>query len=237
MTVSAVGQSSAIDELGIANKTKDDPKSGELGQKAFLKLMITQMENQDPLSPQENTEFIAQLAQFSSVEALDSMNNKFDNLTENFVANQALQASSLVGRSVAVPSEIAQLDPNNVVAASVDIPASTQDVSVKIYSEGGALLDQANIGAHSAGEMVVRWNGQQLEVNGTVMDWESSAEGGQPAGIYRIEFEASIDGEPTQLEAALSANVNSVTVGKDGMLTLNLAGIGPVKMSDVKQFN
>ncbi|HEY7772385.1 MAG TPA: flagellar hook assembly protein FlgD [Marinagarivorans sp.] len=237
MTVSAVGQSSAIDDLAITNKTKDDPKSGELGQKAFLKLMITQMENQDPLSPQENTEFIAQLAQFSSVEALDSMNNKFDNLSENFVANQALQASSLVGRSVAVPSEIAQLDPGNIVSASVDVPASTQDVSVKIYSEGGALLDQANLGAHAAGEMVVRWNGQQLEVNGNVMDWESSAEEGQPPGIYRIEFEASIDGEPTQLGAALSANVNSVTVGKDGMLTLNLAGIGPVKMSDVKQFN
>lgn len=237
MNVESVSQSSALDGLDIASKTKEETKSGELGQKAFLELMITQMENQDPLSPQENSEFIAQLAQFSSVEALDSMNNKFDNLTNNFVANQALQASSLVGRSVAVPSEIASLDSGDVVAASVDVPASTQDVSVKIYSEGGALLDEATIGAHGAGEMVVRWNGSQLEVDGNVLEWDSSHENGLPPGIYRMEFTASIDGEPTQLDAALSANVNSVTVGKDGALTLNLAGIGPVKMNDVKQFN
>ena len=138
MTISAVNQSSALQDLDITNKTKVDPKSGELGQRAFLELMITQMENQDPLNPAENTEFIAQLAQFSSVEALDSLNNKFDNLTQSFVANQALQASSLVGRSVAVPSEIAQLDVGSLVSASVDVPASTQSVGVKIYSEGGA---------------------------------------------------------------------------------------------------
>lgn len=237
MTVSALSGSQVLNELGIQEKTKDEPKSGELGQKAFLKLMITQMENQDPLSPQENTEFIAQLAQFSSVEALDSMNNKFDNLTENFVANQALQASSLVGRSVAVPSDIAQLDVGDVVAASVEIPASTNNVSVKIYSQSGELIDQAQLGAQGAGEMVARWNGEKLEVNGNVLDWSSNTEGGHPPGIYRLAFEGSIDGEPTQLNAALSANVNSVTVGKDGILTLNLAGIGPVKMSEVKQFN
>ncbi|WP_054112972.1 flagellar hook assembly protein FlgD [Marinagarivorans algicola] len=237
MSVSSVSNSPVLDELTIKDKIKDEPKSGELGQKAFLKLMITQMENQDPLSPQENTEFIAQLAQFSSVEALDSMNNKFDNLTENFVANQALQASSLVGRSVAVSSEIAQLDAGDIVAASVDVPASTNSVTVKIYAESGELLDQADLGAQGAGEMVARWNGEKLEVNGTVLEWNSSTEGGHPPGIYRMEFEASIDGEPTQLNAALSANVNSVTVGKDGVLTLNLAGIGPVKMSEVKQFN
>ena len=120
MSISAISSTSALDDLGIATKTQEEVKSGELGQKAFLELMITQMENQDPLNPQENSEFIAQLAQFSSVEALDSMNNKFDNLTENFVANQALQASSLVGSSVAVPTKIASLDSSGMVAVSVD---------------------------------------------------------------------------------------------------------------------
>lgn len=237
MSISAIGQSAALDDLNITSKTKTDPKSNELGQKAFLKLMITQMENQDPLSPQDNTEFIAQLAQFSSVEALDSMNNKFDNLTQNFVANQALQASSLVGRQVAVPSEVAQLDSGGVVSASVDIPASTNDMTLKIYSQGGALLDQVPLGLQNSGEMVTRWNGKQLEVNGEVLKWTSAQPEGLPPGIYRFEYTASIDGKPTQLNSALSANVNSVTVGKDGNLTLNLSGVGPVKLSDVKQFN
>lgn len=188
MTISSVSQSSIFEEFGIAEKTKGEAKSNELGQKAFLELMITQMENQDPLNPQENSEFIAQLAQFSSVEALDSMNNKFDNLTQNFVANQALQASSLVGRSVAVPSDIAVLDGGDVVSASVEVPASTQAVSLKIYNEGGALVDEASLGAYPAGDAVIRWNGSQIEVDGQVIDWESSHENGLPPGIYRMEF-------------------------------------------------
>ncbi|MDZ7924533.1 MAG: flagellar hook assembly protein FlgD [Marinagarivorans sp.] len=238
MTVSNVAQSGVLDDYNITTKNKDEPKSNDLGQKAFLKLMITQMENQDPLSPQENSEFVAQLAQFSSVEALDSMNNKFDGLTQNFVANQALQASTLVGRQVAVPSKIAQLDSNSgVVSASVDLPASTHKLTLKIFSENGELLDQADLGAQQAGEVPVRWNGSNLEVNGELLDWQSKNEKGAPLGIYRMEFTASIDGKDTAVEAALSANVNSVTVGKDGNLTLNLSGIGPVKMSDVKQFN
>ncbi len=237
MTVSNVAQSNVLDDYSITTKTKDEPKSNDLGQKAFLKLMITQMESQDPLSPQENSEFVAQLAQFSSVEALDSMNNKFDNLTQNFVANQALQASTLVGRQVAVPSKVAQLDSSGVVSASVDLPASTNKLTLKIFGENGALLDQADLGEQPAGEVPVRWNGSNLEVNGELLDWQSSSEEGLPFGIYRMEFSATIDGKETAVDAALSANVNSVTVGKDGNLTLNLSGIGPVKMSDVKQFN
>src|SRR6187402_2976578 len=71
-------------------------KSNDLGQDAFLQLMITQMKNQDPLSPQDNSEFVAQLAQFSSVEGLDKLNKNFNAFTGGFMSNQALQASSLV---------------------------------------------------------------------------------------------------------------------------------------------
>jgi flagellar basal-body rod modification protein FlgD len=237
MSIDAVTSSSLFDDLSIAKKTSAAPKTNELGQKAFLKLMITQMENQDPLSPQENTEFIAQLAQFSSVEALDSMNNKFDRLSDNFIGNQALQASSLVGRQVSVPSKIAQLEAGQVVGASVELPESSDKVTLKIYSENGALLEEANLGVQSAGEHAVRWNGAQLEVDGKVINWQSRVEGGRPPGLYRFEFETQAEGKPLALAAALTANVNSVTVGKDGLLTLNLSGIGPMKLSDVKQFH
>ena len=199
--------------------------------------MITQLENQDPLSPQDNTEFVAQLAQFSSVESLDRLNNNFDSFTNSFVENQALQASSLVGRSVTVPTDTTQLELGGVVSASVDVPYSVNDVNLKIYSEDGQLMDDIALGAQPAGEMVFRWDGLNTELNGELLDWQSSQEDGVPPGNYRFELNSVVDGQETALNTALSANVNSVTVGANGQLTLNLAGIGAVALSEVKQFN
>ncbi|WP_075185560.1 flagellar hook assembly protein FlgD [Teredinibacter haidensis] len=235
--VNAISNNSLLSDLSIANKTADEPQSNELGQSAFLELMITQMENQDPLSPQENTEFIAQLAQFSSVESLDKLNNNFDSFTNNFVANQALQASTLVGRSVTVPTDRTQLETGDVVTASVDVPSSSSDITVNIYTESGSLVDQISLGVQPPGELVLRWDGQNAEVNGELLDWQSSQENGVEAGLYRFEVMTQANGESTELATALSANVNSVTVGSNGSLVLNLAGIGAVSLTDVKQFN
>jgi flagellar basal-body rod modification protein FlgD len=234
---SASTSNSVFDDLAISKKSKEAKGSDELGQKAFLQLMITQLENQDPLSPQENGEFIAQLAQFSSVESLDRMNNNFDNFTQNFVANQALQASSLVGRSVSVATDSTALYEGGAVAALVEVPSSTEDLQVDIYSPSGQLMDSIDIGSAAAGDLAFRWNGSHAEVNGKVLDWKSSHENGLPAGAYKFTFTTSVDGKPTQLKSFLSANVNSVTVGANGGLTLNLAGVGAVSLADVKQFN
>lgn len=227
---------SVLNQFAI-NSTQEDTSSDELGQSAFLELMITQLENQDPLSPQDNSEFVAQLAQFSSVESLDRLNNNFDSFTSSFVANQALQASSLVGQSVTVPSTTTQLDPGGVIAASVDVPSSVSNVNVRIYGEDGRLIEDIPLGAQQAGELVFRWDGFNTEVNGELLDWQTSLEDGAPAGTYSFEISSEIDGEETALSTALSANVNSVTVGANGQLTLNLAGIGAVSLADVKQFN
>ena len=233
-----ISSTSVFQDLAIGKKNKaDTEQSDELGQKAFLKLMITQLENQDPLSPQENTEFIAQLAQFSSVESLDRLNTNFDSFSENFVANQALQASSLVGRSVTVPSSSTLLEPGGVVTAAAELPNATGDLKLSITNEYGELVDQISLGAQPAGELVLRWDGVSAELNGELLDWQSSHESGVPPGKYHFSFNAQADGKSVQLESYLSANVNSVTVGKGGLLTLNLAGVGAVSLADVKQFN
>ena len=228
---------SIFSNYAISNKTEEKSDNGELGQTAFLELMITQLENQDPLSPQDNSAFVAQLAQFSSVESLYRLNNNFDSFTKSYMANQALQASSLVGRSVTVPASQTRLDLGGVVNASVDLPQTVAKVDIDIYSEDGALVDQIHLGPQSSGEMIFRWDGMNAEVNGEILDWRSSQENGAPAGNYRFDVSTEIDGKETALTTALSANVNSVTIGADGQLTLNLAGIGAVSMADVKQFN
>ncbi len=234
----AITGSSIYNDLSVTQKYKKEPeKNDELGQKAFLKLMITQLENQDPLSPQENSEFIAQLAQFSSVESLDKLNNNFDSFTSSFIGNQALQASSLVGRTVTVPTEVTRLNEGSYVNAVIDVPSSVGELSLDIFDSSGALVEEISLGTQPEGELNLRWDGHLLESNGKLMDWSSSHEGGLPPGVYRFVVTGNIEGKPSQLETSLSANVNSVTLGAEGQLMLNLAGVGPVKLSDVRQFN
>lgn len=227
---------SVLSNLNITQKNQGKEKGNELGQTAFLELMITQMNHQDPLSPQDNTEFVAQLAQFSSVEGLERLNKSFEGFSSTFMSNQALQASSLVGTSVSVPAETTQLMAGGIVSGSAELESSAANVTINIYDSKGGVVGKVPVGDQPPGEMVFRWDGQRMEVNGKLLDW-SAGEEPLPPGDYRFEVLGSQNGESQQLATSLSANVNSVTMGADGNLTLNLAGIGAVNIGDVKQFN
>jgi flagellar basal-body rod modification protein FlgD len=218
------------------NKKEPETKSNELGQSAFLELMITQMNNQDPLSPQDNTEFIAQLAQFSSVEGLERLNTSFEDFSGNFMSNQALQASSLVGRSVTVPTDTTYLAEGGIISGSVNLPQTSPNTQVSIYDSSGALVGQIPLGAREAGETVFRFDGQYMEVDGELTNWSAGEEPFAP-GDYTFEVNATVDGKTESMATSLSANVNSVTLADNGGIILNLAGVGAVNISDIKQFN
>src|SRR6056300_1502818 len=182
---------SVLSELSSQKRYEEDPQDNGLGQTAFLELMIAQLNNQDPLSPKENGEFIAQLAQFSSVEGLERLNNNFDNFATSFTSNQALQASSLVGRSVTVPSETGVTDMNGVISGVIEVPESTGNVTMQILDDKGALVDEINLGAQPAQDVVFRWNGAQLELNGQLLESYIPASGeALPPGKYTIRATA-----------------------------------------------
>ncbi|ACE85766.1 flagellar hook assembly protein FlgD [Cellvibrio japonicus] len=226
------GNSSVVDNLSITKRQETKRNSNELGQAAFLELMIAQMNNQNPLSPQDNTEFVAQLAQFSSVEGLERLNKSFN----SFMSNNALQASSLVGRSVSVESDKSTLYSGGIVAGSVTLDYATTDTQMRIYDANGALVQTIPVGELPSGESVFRWDGQNIEINGNLLDWEAGDDAAA-AGQYRFEVTATQNGKSEAIATSLSANVNSVTIGDNGELILNLAGIGAVEASKVKQFN
>lgn len=231
--MSAVASSTSVtDNLSISKRQETKKNTNELGQAAFLELMITQMNNQNPLNPQDNSEFVAQLAQFSSVEGLERLNKSFN----SFMSNNALQASSLVGRSVSVETDKSVLYSGSIISGSVDLGYSTQDAQMRIYDQDGVLVQTIPVGKLPQGESVFRWDGQNLEVNGELLDWEAGDDAAA-AGEYRFEVTASQNGKSEAIATALSANVNSVTIGENGELILNLAGIGAVEASKVKQFN
>ena len=215
----------ALSELSIREKNPAKPEGGsqELGQDVFLELMVTQMQNQDPLDPQSNSEFVAQLAQFSSVEGLDKLNDTMEGFVGNFQSNQALQASAMVGRVVKIDTDTSFLANGGAVAGTIELPQDTDSLTIAVYDRGGQLVAEEMMGPQNAGSIPFVWRGD----NGS----------GErlPPGQYRFEVTANQGGTPQRLDTALSANVDSVTVGANGAISLNVAGVGAISLSQVKE--
>ncbi|ALO46656.1 flagellar hook assembly protein FlgD [Pseudohongiella spirulinae] len=204
---------------------KKDTPSQELGRDEFLKLLIAQLENQDPTSPQDNGEFVAQLAQFSQLEESQKITQSFEQFSSAFQSTQHLQATSLVGRPVHVQSEVTMLTDSGAVSVLADFATAAQSANLTVYDNSGTVVDKFALGPQEAGKQEFYWTGTDAN------------DQRYPPGEYRFELSANIGGVTEVVPTYLSANVNSVTIEKSGNLTLNLAGVGSVSMSDVIQIN
>ena len=209
--------------LPEANSAPDQKKA--LGRDEFLKLLIAQLENQDPTSPQENGEFVAQLAQFSQLEESQKMTQSFEQFSSSFQSTQHLQATSLVGRPVHVESNRSFLGDDGAISVLADFDGAAQSSTLSVYNSMGELVDKFELGQQSEGRKEFIWTG--MDANDERF----------PIGMYTFEVQASNAGVNETLPTFLSANVNSVTIEPGGKLTLNLAGVGPKSMADIVQIN
>ncbi|GIZ13823.1 flagellar hook assembly protein FlgD [Pseudomonas sp. NCCP-436] len=215
-TVSSAG--SVLDQYQHQQATGQNK---ELGKSEFLNLLVAQLNNQNPLEPQGNGEFIAQLAQFSQLEGIENLNNSMGALLSTYQSSQALQASSLVGRKVIVPTDKAVVDTSESFKASAVLPVSSSNVYVNVYDNSGALVSRINLGQQEAGNVSFIWDGKNS--NGELM----------PPGTYKFEAQATYGDEAKGLYTLLPANVDSVILGGSELL-LNLAGLGSVPLSSVQ---
>ena len=214
--------SDIINSLGTRNNGVTEEQ--DLGKDAFLQLMIAQLQNQDPLSPAKNEDFIAQLAQFSSVEGIQNINSSIEELATDFRSSQALQASSLVGRQVQVSADTATLTAEGPVRGTIDL--ATSSANIKLYIEGpdGQVVRTQDIGTQERGAIDFAWDGTN-ESGLRVAD-----------GAYRVYASGLVDGEIADLPVAIGANVNSVTIGQNDSMILNIEGVGAVPLSEVSRF-
>jgi flagellar basal-body rod modification protein FlgD len=222
----------ALSDLSIQQRQENQPESSnELGKDAFLKLLVTQMSNQDPLDPQSNSDFVAQLAQFSSVEGLGTLNATVEKMAASFQSSQALQATALVGRSIKVDSKSAQLTETGSVEGTINLPFNASRVDMNVYNAAGEIVAQRPIAVNngeaaqfiSAGELAFSWDGTDNKGNRL------------PRGSYRFEVLATSGKTVKQVGTSMNANVDSVTVGTNGSITLNVAGVGAIPMSSVRE--
>lgn len=200
-----------------------DASGNTLGKDTFLQLLVTQLQNQNPLDPQDNSEFVAQLAQFSSLESMQTLNDTVGTLLGNYTSTQALQASSLVGRTVIAEGDSATIEAGTGLSGQVDLTSSTSSMTVTVYDADGNIVKNIDLGDQSTGTINFTWDGTD---NGGVA---------AAAGTYTFKAEATVDGTAVAQTTYLPSVVSSVTVGSTaGAFTLNLTNGESVALSDVK---
>ncbi len=211
------------DFQSFAPPPQQAPQS-DLGQQDFLTLMITQFQNQDPFEPMDNGEFLGQLAQFSTVSGIESLNNSFTGLSGSMQDNQALQAAGLVGRKVLAVTDTAYLAGGGPVNAALELESSASDIQIDITDASGALIQRLSLGQQPAGMVNFSWDG--IDADGR------RAEVGQYQLNARVIRGANSESAPTVIES----EIESVTLGQFGAgMSLNLAGGQSMQLGQIFQ--
>ena len=196
-----------------------------LGQAEFLKLMTAQMTHQDPTKPMQNGEFLTQMAQFGTVSGIQDLQQSFNDFTASISSVQTLQtAANLVGHTVSTRSDRGLLEAGGKIKGTVDIPASSSNVNVKILDPvTGKVIATKSLGAHPAGSVPFVWDGMDSK--------------GKPAapGVYKIQVEASIGGTNTVLQPEIQSRVESVSMNGNNGLQIKLVGLGTISYNQITQ--
>jgi flagellar basal-body rod modification protein FlgD len=198
-----------------ASTTSAAKKEDSLGQADFLKLMTEQLKYQDPLKPMDNSAFLGQLAQFSTVQGISDLQSTVSGFATSMASDQVLRGAALVGHQVLVPSAKLSLDGENAQASGVVAATAAGTINFDITDANGQPVKTISVQADKAGEVAFSWDGTDANGN-RVAD-----------GLYSIaatQIDAS-SGEKSSLSTYVQAPVESVTVGSDG-LYLNLKGLG-----------
>jgi flagellar basal-body rod modification protein FlgD len=224
MTTNAIsGLSSSTQALvDSANGTAAKAKSttGE-AQDRFLKLLTTQLKNQDPLNPMDNAQMTSQLAQISTVDGIEKLNATLQKLLSSTVDGEAMQAAALVGHQVMVSGSGLQLGDSGAVGG-IELSSAADQVLVTIKDLNGIVMRNLNLGNLDAGMHNFAWDGKTdagvLAVNGG----------------YGVSVLAKRGSEKVAAGALEMTGVSSINRSSQGV-TLDLGRLGLVKLSDVKQ--
>ena len=212
-----------LDKLVV--KSSKDKKVTEnkstLGQEDFLKLMTTQLQNQDPFAPMENGDFIAQMAQFSTVTGITEMGNQMKALNDKLDSFRIATASQYLGHSVLVPGNVVRPNGNENIEGVIDVPNATTKLQVFFQKENGEILEQLDLGSQSRGLVGFSWNKIPDEIK---------------KDNQKIFISAFLGDNPDQ---ALSTSVFSKVLGtstENNEIKLDVDGYGLIDASKAVRF-
>jgi len=224
MANSITGLPSGVEGLSSSRLDQDKKADKSMGQDAFLELMITQLKHQDPMNPMENGEFLSQMAQFGTVNGIGELQKSFASLATSLQSSQALQASTMVGRQVEIESPKLKLVDGANAPFAIDVPAPAGAIRIGIQDATGQTVRTLNLGQTDVGTHDFSWDG--LDAQGKRL----------PAGQYTLKAEGAIDNKAQALISLVRADVDSVSLPRNGMPpALNLADYGTVTMDAIRR--
>lgn len=218
-----ISSNSVIDNLRRANEPQPKtPDNGRLTQQDFFRLLTTELAQQDPTKPADNNEIISQMTAFSTTSGVEELNKSFTQFANSQTSNQALQASSLVGRNVQVKDNTFGLAEGASAQGKLITDKPASNVFIYVEDQAGNIVQTVPVGNVKAGEFGFVWDGK-------------NADGKQaPEGAYRFRIAGLVEGKASELEARTYRKVDSVTLrGAGGGVVLNLNGGSSIALSDV----
>jgi len=218
-------QISQITGAGTLAQGREAPRSNTLGQQDFLTLLTAQLKNQDPLKPLENTEFLGQMAQFSTVAGIDRLNETLGGHAAGLRDMRISMAANMLGHSVLVPGPVARPGNDGAIRGAVDLPTSVESLLVTYAdARSGAILHVQTLGAQPAGLVGFEW----AELPPALMAERAPV---------RVSLSASGNGTSQSLDPKVYARVLSASAGaRADDVTLQVEGFGALNTLEIESF-
>ena len=213
---------STVDAVTSGTSTATTTKSAvQESEDRFLKLLVTQMRNQDPLNPLDNAQVTSQMAQLSTVSGIEKLNTALQAMSNSFAASQSLQAAGMIGRSVLAPGSSLLLQ-DGAAAGGFELKQSVDHAVVTIKGAAGNVLASMDMGAQQSGNVMFQWDGV------------TSSGSNAADGSYTFEVSATQGGQKVDVVNLALGRVGSVSLGASGVM-LNTDVLGSLDVATVKQ--
>ena len=206
-----------------ANEALAAKESSSMGQKDFLTLFTTQLKCQDPLDPVKNEAFVAQLAQFSQLEATTSMDQTLKTYVESMAGERMMSSTNMIGKTVAVADAPAIIAGDKPAQGFVSLPNGAEGVKLQVYNDRGQLVATQIMGAQKMGDMPWTWDGSD-DAGNKVAD-----------GNYFFKATVISQGKTTTPSVNVLSTVTGVNQAIDKSIMLEVAGGKSVKLTDVQR--
>lgn len=210
------------DFLAAVNPKTTTSSEMELTENRFLKLLTTQLKNQDPLNPMDNAQMTSQMAQISTVNGIEKLNTTLQKLMTSSSDAQSIQAAAMLGHSVLVAGSGMSIAENGQTVAGVEFPQAVDAATISIKDANGAVVRTINLGEQNAGLIDFAWDGK------------NDAGVQAAAGKYSFSVSAEQGGKAVTATTYQLAQVTGILRDKSGM-QIELGQLGNFSLTDIRQ--
>lgn len=201
---------------GTSAATSSGTVSAQEQTDRFMKLLVAQLNNQDPMNPMDNAQMTSQIAQINTVSGIQELNATMKSMAEQFTSMQVLQGASMVGHGVLVESSTLSID-GGVAKGAVNLANKADKVTIDIKTPGGQLLETINMGSLPAGQTNFQWDASKY------------------SGVTNATFKVTATQGGQAIKTTSLAQDTVTAVGTDnGAMSLQLKGRAAVAYSAVK---